>query len=241
MHFTDVARQPWRALPMRRQDVYIVIPAYNEATRLRNTIEGLKQHFPQIVVVDDGSADNTLQVARQCGVKALRHVINRGQGAALQTGITYSLREGAEFIVTFDADGQHQPADIPAMLIPVMTGAADITLGSRFLANSSDVPRSRRVLLHAARFFTWLTSGLMLSDCHNGFRVLSRRAAERICFHQDRMAHASELIDQIRLLRLSYVEVPVAIRYSRETLAKGQSTFDAFGILIDCLVGRLLK
>ena len=140
---------------------------------------------------------------------------------ALQTGITYSLRQGAKYIVTFDADGQHQMSDLAAILAPILSGEADVSLGSRFLSQSSNVPPMRRVLLRAARLFTWATSGVYLTDCHNGFRAFSRRAAEKIHLKQDRMAHASELYDQIRAARLRYKEVPVSIRYTRRNPRQG--------------------
>jgi glycosyltransferase involved in cell wall biosynthesis len=221
--------------------VWVVVPAFNEERRIGRVLDDLLPVASHIVVVDDGSWDRTSVVAQQCGCTVLRHAINRGQGAALQTGIAYSLLEGAQFIVTFDADGQHCAADLPAMLAPVMAGEVDVTLGSRFLTNSSNVPPLRRLVLRAGRLFTWATSGLRLSDCHNGFRVLSRHAAERIHLRQDRMAHASELYDQIRAASLSYKEIPVSIRYTAETLAKGQGIHNSASILFQYLFGKLTR
>ena len=224
---------------MAPTDVFIIIPAFNEATRVGPVLHELVQHYTRVVVVDDGSTDGTAEVARQHGCTVLRHPINRGQGAALQTGITYCLRAGAGFLVTFDADGQHQVSDIAAMLEPVVQGGVDVALGSRFLSGNSNVPPLRSMVLRAARIFTWLTSGLYLSDCHNGFRVLSRPAAEQIRLRQDRMAHASEFYDQIRAAGLSFKEVPVSIRYTPETLAKGQSLSNLVSILVHYLVGKV--
>jgi hypothetical protein len=221
--------------------VWIVIPAFNEGKRLPLVLEGLLPGYRNITVVDDGSRDDTSEAARRYPVHVLRHRINRGQGAALQTGITYSLLQGAEAIVTFDADNQHQPADLPRMLAPVLRGECDVMLGSRFLGDSSNVPPGRRLLLRAARLVTWATSGLLLSDAHNGLRVLSRKAAEAIHLHQDRMAHASEIYDQISRARLTYREMPVTIRYTAETLAKGQSAGNAVNVLFHYLFGKLQK
>ncbi len=218
--------------------VFIVIPAYNEANRLPAVLEGLLPEYDNIVVVDDGSYDGTAEVAGCYPVHVLRHRINRGQGAALQTGISYCLEQGAEAIVTFDADNQHQPGDLPRMLDPVLGGECDITLGSRFLEGTSNVPPGRRVLLQAARLITWATSGLFLSDSHNGLRVLSRKAAQTIVLRQDRMAHASEIYDQIAAAGLSYREIPVTIRYTADTLAKGQSAGNAVNVLFHYLYGK---
>ena len=221
--------------------LFIVIPAFNEGDRLDPVLRELAAEYSNLVVVDDGSADGTSSVARRHTRHVLRHAINRGQGAALQTGITYSLAQGADLIVTFDGDGQHQVDDIPAILQPITSGEVDVTLGSRFLENRSNVPLLRSMVLKMARVFTWITSGLYLSDCHNGFRAMSRRAAEQIHLRQDRMAHASEIYDQIRSARLSYTEVPVSIRYTAETLAKGQTLANSMDILIHYLFGKVSR
>ncbi len=225
----------------RRNTIWIVVAAYNEAARIKTTLGGLKSLGYNIVVVDDGSSDATAEVARTLPVWVLRHPINCGQGAALQTGIDFALSRGAEAIVTFDGDGQHDPADLPQMLKPVWDNEVDIALGSRFLGRVENIPLVRRALLRAAILFTRLTSGLKLTDTHNGFRVFSRKAAQTIRIRQPRMAHASEILDQIAARGLSYVEVPVTIRYTKETLEKGQSTWDAVRISGQLLAGRLWK
>lgn len=221
--------------------VFIVIPAYNEGTRLATVLHGLRDYFPGVVVVDDGSRDDTYDVACRFPVHALRHMVNRGQGAALQTGISYSLLQGAKYVVTYDADGQHRSEDIERMLQPALAGECDVVLGSRFLEEGSNPPFLRRVLLQAARGFTWLTSGLYLTDCHNGFRVLTRHAASQIHLEQDRMAHASQLYDEIRRSGLRWREVPVTIRYTRETLAKGQSASGAINIVFQYVLGKMMR
>ena len=236
---TSSAAQKHQHLPVDAAQVFIVIPAYNEAARLGPVLDALLPQYPNVVVIDDGSSDETAQVARQRGAVVLRHVINRGQGAALQTGITYSLRAGAEYIVTFDADGQHNPADLPAMLAPVAAGQCDVTLGSRFLGRAENMPLSRRLLLLAARVFTYLTSGVKLTDTTTGLRVLSRRAAQCFRFRQDRMAYAAELFDQMRQASLTYREVPVTMVYTSETLAKGQRNRDAISVAFHYLFGKV--
>jgi glycosyltransferase involved in cell wall biosynthesis len=146
-----------------------------------------------------------------------------GQGAALQTGITYALRAGAKYLVTFDADGQHQVEDLGRLLGPVVRGEADIALGSRFLGAAIDMPATKRLVLRAAVAFTRVAGGIELTDTHNGLRALTAHAARKLPITQNRMAHASELLHNIVECELRYVEVPVTIRYTEWSRAKGQS------------------
>jgi glycosyltransferase involved in cell wall biosynthesis len=221
--------------------VWVVIPAYNEARRLPATLAPLRERGVQIIVVDDGSRDDTGEVACRMGVWLLRHVINCGQGAALQTGIDFALAKGADIVVTFDADGQHDPEDLDHLIDPVRDGRADVVLGSRFLGQSVGMPWSRLATLKLGVLFTRLFSWIRITDVHNGLRAFSRTAAQQLRITQDRMAHASEILDQIPRLGLRYQEVPVTVRYSTETLAKGQSSWQAFHILGQLLVGRILR
>jgi polyprenyl-phospho-N-acetylgalactosaminyl synthase len=220
---------------------WILIPAYNEATRLDRTLASLVAYMPRVVVVDDGSADDTSAVAGRHQVHVLCHPINLGQGAALQTAIDYALAQGAEFLVTFDADGQHSAADIERLLAPARAGEADVVLGSRFLGTAIDMPASRRLVLKLGVAFTRLFSGLRVTDTHNGFRVFTRTAALKLRITHDGMAHASEILDRIRPLGLRYVEVPVTITYSDETTAKGQRSWNALRIVGQLLLGRIVR
>jgi len=232
------------ATPLAREvaeGLYIVIAAFNEGKAIGEVVRELLPRFPNVVVVDDGSHDDTRERAHEAGATVLHHIVNRGQGAALQTGISYALKRGARIIVTFDADGQHRPDDIPALVMPIARGEVELCLGSRFLEHGDKVPFGRRMLLLAAIVFTRITSGMRLSDAHNGFRAFSRRAAEHIDLHLDRMAHASEIIDQLRASQLPYREVPVFIRYTAYSLAKGQRGSAAFRVAFDYLIGRLLR
>jgi glycosyltransferase involved in cell wall biosynthesis len=221
--------------------IWIVVPAYNEAARLATTMQPLLANYANVVVIDDGSHDRTAEVARQAGAWVLRHVLNCGQGAALQTGLSFALDRGAEFLVTFDADGQHDPMEIANLLEPLRQGRADVTLGSRFLGHAVDMPWTRRLILKAGVLFTRLVSNIKVTDVHNGFRALTRDAASRIHLVQNRMAHASEILDQIKRARLRFVEVPVTIRYTPDTLAKGQSSLHAVKIASELMLGRMIK
>jgi glycosyltransferase involved in cell wall biosynthesis len=223
------------------QRVAIVIAAYNEGRALADVVAGLRQRYPTVVVVDDGSSDETSQVALVAGAHVLRHPINLGQGAALQTGMAYALRLGSEYIVTFDADGQHDAAEIPTLLAPLVRRRADVALGSRFLGKTVNMPRAKGFTLWLAVRFTRLTTGLRVTDTHNGFRAFTREAASKLHIRQDRMAHASEILDQISSLALRYEEVPVTITYTAYSIAKGQRIINSVGILKDQFMGRLAK
>ncbi len=219
--------------------VWVVVPAYNEARVVAGVVAELKPDAHRIVVVDDGSSDSTAEMAAECGAVVLRHPINLGQGAALQTGIEFALARGAELIVTFDADGQHRTADVARLIDALEAERADFALGSRFLGSAVNIPPLRRMLLRAATLFTRLTTGLALTDAHNGLRAMTRRGALRIRLRQNRMAHASEILGQIAASGLKYVEVPVTIDYSSYSRAKGQRSGDLIVILLDLFARRL--
>ncbi len=227
--------------PTTRATLFVVIAAYNEAGAIGRVVTELREVYANVVVVDDGSADDTWRNARDAGAIVLRHIINRGQGAALQTGIAYALGAGAQIVITFDADGQHRVEDIAALAAPIARGEVEISLGSRFLGDRDAIPAGRRVVLLAAVVFMRMTSGDKLTDAHNGLRAFSRRAAEHLDIQLDRMAHASEIIDQIRNSGLSYREVPVRVRYTAYSLQKGQRSSAAFRVAWDYLIGRLLR
>ena len=226
---------------MTQLRTFLILPAYNEAATIGAVVREIGDVYSNLVVVDDGSGDATAAEAEAAGATVLRHAIHRGPGAALQTGITYGLRRGAQCLVTFDSDGQHRVEDVPALVAPIRRGDADVVLGSRFLGEAPRMPQRRRTLLRGAILFTWATSGLRLTDAHNGLRAFSRRAAERLDIRLDRMAHASELIDQIRRMDLPYAEVPVEVRYTEYSQAKGQRTTAALRIAFDYLFEKLFR
>src|SRR6266478_2467915 len=219
--------------------VCVVIAAYNEAPVIASVVADVKRAGYGALVIDDGSTDATGAVAAEAGGSVVRHPVNLGQGAALQTGIEFALHEGADVIVTFDADGQHRATDIPALVDALARHGVDYALGSRFLGGGLDLPKKKRRLLKAATWFTRATSGLSLTDTHNGLRAMTRRGACAIRLRRNRMAHASEILYQIAASELKYVEVPVTIEYSAYSLAKGQKLGDTLSILVDLLARRL--
>ncbi|MBU0648849.1 glycosyltransferase family 2 protein [Patescibacteria group bacterium] len=222
--------------------IVAVIPAYNEERNIGKVIRDVKPRLSEVIVVDDGSSDATGDVAVSSGAHALTHRINRGQGAALRTGTEFALRRmDADIVVHYDADGQHAAEEIDDMVKPILLGGVDVVLGSRFLKPGTNVPFFRKVVLKGGIIFTRFTSGLRVTDTHNGFRAFSRAAAEKIKISQDRMAHASEIFDQIAKNNLRFCEVPVTIRYTKESRQKGQSSLNSFRIVLDYFVGRLFK
>lgn len=224
-----------------KTSMWIVIPAYNEGEVLRNVVSGVGATYKNIIVVDDCSTDNTVAAACAGGAIVLRHPINLGQGAALETGIRYALSRGANTIVTFDADGQHQVEDISVLVRRQAETGADIVIGSRFLGQATGMPWLRRIVLRLAVVFTRITSGISLTDAHNGFRLFTRYAAEKIRISQNRMAHASEIIDKVGALGLSVAEAPVTILYTEYSLRKGQKLSNAINILSELFIARLNK
>ncbi len=224
-------------------DIFIVMPAHNEGRVIRKTLRPLVGAGFSVVVVDDGSKDNTWRQLAGLGVHRLRHPFNLGQGAALQTGVTYALQQGAKYIVHFDADGQHSPEDIRGLLEPVMLGKADVALGSRFLRREDwqAVPPARRVLLKGAIVVNWLLAGVWLSDAHNGARAFSRRAAQKIVLRENGFAHATEILQQIKAQHLRYVERPTRIRYTDYSQMKGQRAWHALDIVVDVVIHRILR
>ncbi len=221
--------------------IWVVVPAYNEARVVTAVVASLRSAGYSVVVVDDGSSDDTSDLARSAGAIVLRHCQNLGQGGALWTGITFCVQLGAQLICTFDADGQHRVEDIERMWRCMITQNVDVVLGSRFLGSSPGISFSRKLLLRLAVLVTRLRSGLPVTDTHNGLRLMRWEAACRLNLRQLGMAHASEIIERIAELDLRWSEAPVIVRYTEYSVGKGQPSVNSIKILFDLLVDRIAR
>ena len=220
-------------------NISIVIPAYNEEKTISKVIFDLKnENYNDIIVVDDGSKDNTYKIAESSGAKVLRHIINRGQGAALQTGISYALLNNADIIVHFDADGQHNAKEIKNLTNPILNNQAEACLGSRFL-RKQNMPLSKRIVLKGAVLIIWLMYKIKLTDAHNGFRAFSRDAAKKVKITSDKMEHASEIVEEIKKKKIKYKEIPVTINYTKHSIQKGQRISNSIKILTKMIFKKL--
>ncbi len=222
---------------MQPPKIFVIVPVFNEAAVLEQTLSELVAQKYNIILVDDGSSDDAEKIARKFPVHFLKHLLNIGQGAALQTGMDTAKYLGADIVVHFDADGQHDVMEICRITEPLLENRCDIVFGSRFLKNDSSqsIPVTRKIILHAARYLNWLFYGILLSDAHNGFRAMNRKALEQIVFTQNRMGHASEILFFVKRNRLRYEEIPVTIRYNNYSRKKGQTIFNSINIFFDLI------
>lgn len=222
-------------------DTYVVVPAYQEERTVGDVVLDLRRYFEHVVVVDDGSTDRTSDRARRAGAAVVRHLVNLGPGAALQTGFEYALAGGASFIASCDADRQHRAEDLVALRERIGRGDVDVVMGSRFLGTTIDMPLGRYLILKFAVLFTNLHTGLRLTDTHNGLRIVTAAAARRMKLRQSGYAHCSELLQYISRLKLRYDEVPVTIVYTTYSLSKSPGLLRAFEILIDLTNRRMMR
>ncbi|MEP7194583.1 MAG: glycosyltransferase family 2 protein [Actinomycetota bacterium] len=218
-------------------DTWVIIPLYNEEDVIASVILDVLPEFPQVVCVDDGSTDGSAAAAAAAGARVVRHPFNLGQGAALQTGFQFALADPEmRYVVTFDADGQHQIADAVGMVGRLRAGEAEVIFGSRFLDDRTKANFAKKMVLRAAVGYTNMTTDTRLTDAHNGLRAISRRVVAQLDITQNRMAHASELVAQIGASKATYVEHPVHILYTDYSKAKGQSLWNSINILADLML-----
>ena len=226
---------------MQNEDVWLVVPLYNEASVIAGVVREARETFPNVVCVDDGSRDDSAERAAEAGAVVVRHPVNLGQGAALQTGFAYAVSDpDMRYVVTYDADGQHQVHDVVVMVDRIRQGDVRVVFGSRFLDERTQASALKKLVLRTAVAYTNFTTGTRLTDAHNGLRVLSRDVVERLEITQNRMAHASEIVAQIGAMRfdgerIAYAEEPVHILYTDYSKAKGQSLWNAVNILAELI------
>jgi len=216
----------------------VLIPAYNEDKKIGDVVSDVKSKGIDVLVVDDGSMDQTSSISLKKGAIVLKHKINRGQGAAIANGTEYAKRNYYEVVVFFDADGQMKSEEIRKLIDPVIKNESEVVLGSRFLGLAKNIPISKLLVLKLAILFTRLTTGLKLTDTHNGFQAWSMLALDKINLTQDRQAYASELLQEISENNIKYKEVPVTIEYTDYSKQKGQSIFNAINIVFNLLIKK---
>ncbi len=215
-----------------------VIPAYNEAQNIALVIDKLKPFVDEIIIIDDASTDNTYDIASRKGAIVKRHIINRGQGAALRTGTQLALDQGADIIIHFDADDQFRSEDIPEIIKPLLEGRADAVLGSRFLSKKSKLPALKKnIIMPLARFINRLFFNIRLSDPQSGFRALSRTSALNLKIENDGMAHCSEILYQLFKNKNRVLEVPITVTYHEY----GQKLSGGFKIIKDLIIQKLIN
>lgn len=220
----------------------LIIPVYNEGEVIKSVVEKALKKFSHVVCVNDGSRDNSQEEISKTGAYLINHPINMGQGAALQTGIEFARLLPVDYFVTYDADGQHQLDDVVEMLKVIKREKTDFVLGSRFLGKEAvDMPKLKRAILKLAIRFSNATSGVKLTDTHNGLRVFNRKVAEEIQITLPDMAHASEILEIINKNKYSYVEIPVVIEYTEYSRSKGQVMINAVNIAFDTLLRKVSR
>jgi len=219
--------------------IFVVVPAFNEEKKIGRVLSDLFEHgYDKVVVVDDGSQDDTYGKAKELGAMVLRHAINRGQGAALETGNKFAVSQGAEIVVHFDGDGQFKAESISGAVKLLKENNVDVIFGSRFLTTESKIPFFKKYfIIPVARIINNFITGLNLSDAHNGFRVLTKNAAERIVITQDGMAHNSEITKLVKEYSLAHLEYPIEVIYEEF----GQGVGGGMRILRDILVAKIIK
>jgi glycosyltransferase involved in cell wall biosynthesis len=232
------------AIDTRYHDVWIVVPAYNEASVIGDVISDVRSVFGNVVCVDDGSSDDTSDRAHRAGAHVVRHPVNLGQGAAIQTGVEYARsRPGATVFATFDADGQHRVKDVVRMIDRLTAEDVDIVIGTRFGDRAPErMPKMKRLLLPVIAKLSPASRKLGLTDAHNGLRVFDRTVADGLNLTISGMAHASEFVALIVENQWRVVEEPVEILYTDYSMSKGQPLVNGVNIIFDGLLrGRMRR
>tara|TARA_Y100000004_G_scaffold162839_1_gene191859 strand:- start:10 stop:696 length:687 start_codon:yes stop_codon:yes gene_type:complete len=218
---------------------YILITLYNESPRIKKVLEKLKKY--KLILVNDGSTDNTLEIIKSYkNAHIITYRKNRGKGYALQKGLRYAKRNKIERLILMDGDGQHNPDEIKKFDVELDNGY-DVVIGSRFIKKRSNVPAMRKIILFGGKLIERLVIGVKLTDAHNGFRGMSKNAIRNIILTENRMAYASQIMFEIKRHNLSYCEVPVKIKYTKETLKKGTGSWITGFKILYRLVGLKIK
>ena len=218
--------------------IIVIIPAYNEEKTIKNVIREAKKYATEIVVIDDASSDSTYQTAIKEGATVYRHLINRGLGGSLGTGIQVALKKNTDIAVTLDADGQHDPDEIPNLIQPILNGKADVVIGSRFL-HDQKMPTKRKIYNKIGNIITYFLFGVKTSDSQSGFRALNRKALKLLKIKTNKMEVSSEIIKEVKKNNLIFAEVPIKAIYTRYSLSKGQGFFTGLRTLFKLIILKL--
>lgn len=222
---------------MNTDDVYIIIPAKDEGTRIGKVISKVQDEgFHNIIVVNDGSSDDTKVVAANLGATVLTHYVCLGAGAATQTGMDYAVRQNAKIVVTIDGDDQHCPTDIKALVQKMRMDKLDVVIGSRFLNKENEVPFIRIIFNKIGNIFTGLLTGLFVTDSQSGFKAMHARFVKKSKINLNGYEFCTEIINLIQLNKASFAEVPIKVTYTKESREKGQSFLNGVK-----MVGTLIK
>jgi len=218
----------------------ILIPAYNEEKTLGRVIKTLPKKFKgvekyEIIVVNDGSFDDTEKVAKNLPVTLLSHWLNRGLGGALGTGFAYAKKNDFDCLVTFDADCQHHPDDIQSVIDPIIKKQADMVVGSRLREKKGNMPWYRQIGILGMNMITYLLFWVWTTDSQSGLRAFSRNSIEKMEIKSQKMEVSSEFFHEVQYNNLVLKEVPIRSIYTDYSLTKGQKNINAFKIL-----GRLM-
>ena len=225
----------------RLLNTYVVVPAYNEEKTIENVLKDLLKYFKEkeIIVVNDGSKDRTKEIAIEKGVVVLSHLVNRGLGGALGTGIRYALLKGAEVIITFDADGQHLVEDALKVMKPVIEGKTDFAVGSRLKGDTSQMPFVKKIGNFVLDFITSIFAKNYIADSQSGLRCLNRQCASKIKITCDRYAVSSEILIEASRHKCKIVEVPIRAVYTEYTKKKGTNVLEGVKIAFNLLLDKL--
>ena len=209
---------------MHKKDIYIIIPAKDEANSIAIVINKIKKEgFQHIIVVNDGSEDNTAAIAEAQGAHVLSHVVNLGPGAATQTGLDYAVKCGAKVMVTIDADNQHYPSDIWKLVNKMEEEKVQVVIGSRFLNQSSSIPWHRLLFNKIGNLVTALFTGLLVTDSQSGLKAMNVDFVKQIDLKLNGFEFCTEIINHINKQKVSFLEIPIQVRYTEESMAKGQN------------------
>lgn len=206
--------------------IFVVLAAYNEAQKIGGVLESLfAAGYSNVLVCDDGSKDQTTEIARKAGAVVVRHPINRGAGAATKTGLEAAIRLGADIMVVMDADGQHAVEDVAKLIDALKGSSADVAIGDR-MHDKQQMPFVRRIFNGIANLITQALGGAAIADSQSGFKAFTRKAVETIRIRSNGFEFCSEIVREIKLHELHFVEVPIQVIYSDYSRSKGQSFYN---------------